>query len=320
MGCTGMITAVRGSEKQGGVFTVEDRVLAGLYPQPTPTLDKSLLNGEDRYVVLVSDLGIGGKGTNMTSLQLLVDMICGRLGSTQDQEEFSKISRLILAGNSLSEETSGRGDDKIAKYLLRNVQAKSVAGMSQLDQLVFQAGSCVPVDIMPGENDPASQFHPQQPLHKCMFPRSMSYSTVQAVSNPYEALVGGVRLLGTSGENVNNIFQYSGFEDRMDVLQMTLECGHVAPTCPDTLCGYPYEKKDPFIIQNCPQVYFAGSQPEFNSRTITGIDGQRVLLLSVPSFKDSHTAVLLNLRDLSCKPFIFDASFEIDEDMFSPEA
>ena len=57
--------------------------------------------------------------------------------------------------------------------------------------LTFQ--SCVPVDIMPGEYDPTNQFLPQQPLHKCMFPTALSYSTVQGVPNPYKANIGGLR-------------------------------------------------------------------------------------------------------------------------------
>ena len=51
----------------------------------------------------------------------------------------------------------------------------------------------MPVDMMPGEYDPANHFMPQQPLHKCMFPKAVSYPTVTSVSNPYEAAIGGVR-------------------------------------------------------------------------------------------------------------------------------
>ena len=59
--------------------------------------------------------------------------------------------------------------------------------------LFLHLQACVPVDVMPGEYDPANHFMPQQPLHKCMFPKALSYSTVKSVSNPYEAAIGGVR-------------------------------------------------------------------------------------------------------------------------------
>ena len=46
---------------------------------------------------------------------------------------------------------------------------------------------------MPGEFDPANHTMPQQPLHRCMFPQAAAYSTFQSVTNPYEAVIEGVR-------------------------------------------------------------------------------------------------------------------------------
>lgn len=51
----------------------------------------------------------------------------------------------------------------------------------------------VPVDVMPGEFDPTNYTLPQQPLHPCMFPLSAAYSTLQLVTNPYQAAIDGVR-------------------------------------------------------------------------------------------------------------------------------
>lgn len=51
----------------------------------------------------------------------------------------------------------------------------------------------VSVDVMPGEFDPTNYTLPQQPLHRCMFPLSGAYSTLQLVTNPYQANIDGVR-------------------------------------------------------------------------------------------------------------------------------
>ena len=56
----------------------------------------------------------------------------------------------------------------------------------------------MPVDVMAGEYDPANHFMPQQPLHKCMFPKALSYPTVKSVTNPYEAAIGGIRWVKSS--------------------------------------------------------------------------------------------------------------------------
>ena len=46
---------------------------------------------------------------------------------------------------------------------------------------------------MPGEFDPCNFVWPQQPLHSCMFPQAGVYSTFKNVTNPYDAVIGGVR-------------------------------------------------------------------------------------------------------------------------------
>ena len=63
------------------------------------------------------------------------------------------------------------------RYLTQNKQAGSVEGMKQLDELLVQLAGSVNTDLLPGENDPATGILPQQPLHKCMFPK-VKYSLV----------------------------------------------------------------------------------------------------------------------------------------------
>lgn len=43
------------------------------------------------------------------------------------------------------------------------------------------------------------------------------------------------RFLGTSGQNVSDIFRYSSMEDHLEILEWTLQVRHVSPTAPDTL-------------------------------------------------------------------------------------
>ena len=48
-------------------------------------------------------------------------------------------------------------------------------------------------------------------------------------------LIFDVRVLGTAGQNVNDIFKVSTFEDRLEILEHTMKWSHIAPTAPDTL-------------------------------------------------------------------------------------
>ncbi|CAG2057084.1 unnamed protein product [Timema podura] len=61
------------------------------------------------------------------------------------------------------------------------------------------------------------------------------YKTLHGVSNPYQCDVGGRRFLGTSGQPLDDIARYSKLEDPLEILEQTLEWGHLSPTSPDTL-------------------------------------------------------------------------------------
>eukprot|EP00071_Canis_lupus_P053095 XP_539802.3 DNA polymerase delta subunit 2 isoform X1 [Canis lupus familiaris] len=308
---TGTVLAVLGSVRDSGKFLVEDHCFAELAPQkPAPTLDT------DRFVLLVSGLGLGGGGgESLLGTQLLVDVVTGQLGDEGEQCSAAHVSRVILAGNLLSHNTQSRDSINKAKYLTKKTQAASVEAVKMLDEILLQLSASVPVDVMPGEFDPTNYTLPQQPLHPCMFPLATAYSTLQLVTNPYQATIDGVRFLGTSGQNVSDIFRYSSMEDHLEILEWTLRIRHISPTAPDTLGCYPFYKNDPFIFPDCPHVYFCGNTPQFGSKIFRGPEDQRVLLVAVPDFSTTQTACLVNLRSLACQPISFSGFGAEDEDL-----
>uniref|UniRef100_G3TP79 DNA polymerase delta subunit 2 n=1 Tax=Loxodonta africana TaxID=9785 RepID=G3TP79_LOXAF len=273
-----------------------------------------------RFVLLVSGLGLGGGGgESLLGTQLLVDVVTGQLGDEGEQCSAAHISRVILAGNLLSQNTQSRDSINKAKYLTKKTQAASVEAVKMLDEILLQLSASVPVDVMPGEFDPTNYTLPQQPLHPCMFPLATAYSTLQLVTNPYQATIDGVRFLGTSGQNVSDIFRYSSMEDHLEILEWTLRVRHISPTAPDTLGCYPFYKTDPFIVPECPHVYFCGNTPSFGSKVIRGPEDQTVLLVAVPDFSATQTACLVNLRSLVCQPISFSGfGAEDEEDLGGP--
>lgn len=140
---------------------------------------------------------------------------------------------------------------------------------------------------------------------------------------------------GTSGQTIDDIFKYLESEDRLGVVEQTLEWSHVAPTCPDTLCAspslplslrciscaaaadpaglsaragcYPFTDRDPFILHRAPHVYFIGNQPAFSTRLVQGGDGKKVRIVLVPRFKESGELVLVNTATLEVKVRSFEA-------------
>ena len=76
--------------------------------------------------------------------------------------------------------------------------------------------------------------------------------------------------MGTSGQNVADVLRYSEGDDACDALARILEWGHLVPTAPDTLAAYPFADDDPFVLRAAPHVFFAGNQPAFATRLLTG--------------------------------------------------
>ena len=69
---------------------------------------------------------------------------------------------------------------------------------------------------------------------------------------------------------VLELVRYSDTEDRLDIMARMLEWRHIAPTSPDTLVSYPFKMDDPFALTATPHVLFAGNQPTFGQRLVTG--------------------------------------------------
>ena len=80
-------------------------------------------------------------------------------------------------------------------------------------------------------------------------------------------------MLGTAGQGVDDVYRYSTQEGRLSILEYTLRWAHLFPTAPDSLGCFPYqhEHTDPFVLRDCPHVYFAGNQPKFATSTYTSV-------------------------------------------------
>jgi DNA polymerase delta subunit 2 len=175
-----------------------------------------------------------------------------------------------------------------------------ISTITQLDDFLDELCSTVDVDIMPGATDPSQSHLPQQRMHPSMFKQAHKLSTLNSVSNPYWCEIENITFLGTSGQNIDDIYRYVDSEDRLQMAESCMYWRHMAPSAPDTLWSYPFKDRDPFIIEQCPHVYFVGNQPEFEDNLLLGPDGQQIRVILLPSFAETGTLVLLNLSNLEC--------------------
>lgn len=270
-----------------GKFVVDDYIFYTT-EEPSPVTPLT----DDRYVLFLSGLKMGSSPENLFKLELLKNWIFGNFGSNSTVEA-AKLIRIIIAGNSTNNSTA------IVKraYNAPSNSAELLESVGAFDTFVADLCRSVPaVDLMPGEFDLTNFMMPQQPLHPCMLPQARVMSNFTCATNPYEAEVEGRHILGCAGQNLKDIKKNCKLGDSLAALKHSLLWAHMAPTCPDTLPGYPYNGDDPFVIRRAPHVYFAGNCDKFSTETMN-----QTRLVCVPEFSTSGSAVLLNLKNFECK-------------------
>nr|TKR84168.1 DNA polymerase delta small subunit-like isoform X1 [Populus alba] len=300
---TGVVVALHGKETGAGDFMVLDVLEAGLAPQIEPQLKSR----EDKYVVFISGVNAGCSLSNPLQFQLLVDHITGHLGDEKEQGIAAEIVHVVIAGNSVEIPLGLLNGQNLAS----KDQSRLSEPVQELDILLTQIAAGVPMDIMPGSNDPANFSLPQQSLNRWLFPGSIAYNTFRSCTDPHCFELDGVRILGTSGQNIDDLKKYSEGKDELEFMERTLKWRHVAPTTPNTLGCYPFTDRDPFLIENCPHVYFVGNQDKYGTHILKGSEGQLVKLISIPKFCNTGMVAVLNLRNLECHTLSFGTQFSL---------
>ena len=273
---TGCIIAVMGTENANGEFEVIDLKFADLPPQPNRwSLSKPASNGttknpkakdEDvdmsdlpsrsqpsKKIAIVSGLEFSGTDTSYAmELNLLLEFLLGEALDPATQSDLSHISRLFIAGNSIAkpsdhEPVASTTDKKAHKKYGYDSSSYNPLPSQLLDTFLSTLLPTIPITLLPGVLDPANTSYPQQPIHSAMFPKARTYTAtpgaasaepgwLDAVTNPWEGEVEGWRVLGTGGQNLDDICKYVDSDDRLGMMEAMCRWRCSAPTAPDTLC------------------------------------------------------------------------------------
>lgn len=268
---TGCIIAVMGTENANGDFEVIDIKVPDLARQPErweqddsekAVKGKAVKQKHENAgkIAILSGLGISGDAGDTMTVDLLMEYLLGESATPQEQEQVSRISRLIIAGNSLSHASPIPSLEEIAnkkgaaagqsrKYGY-DASAYNPAPTDRLDILLAALLPSIPITLVPGESDPTQTSLPQQPMHAALFPHSRTYMAApnrvsgivdetgwfDSVTNPWEGDVDGWRLLCSGGQNLDDVFKYVEGEGRLEIMEAMCRWRLVAPTAPDTLC------------------------------------------------------------------------------------
>lgn len=258
---TGITIGLLGADVGSGKFQMEDHIFCGFQNQ----IEFPILN-DDFYVIFLSGLDFINYEKFLPNLEIFMQRISGVFG---DIENISKIVRIIIAGNSIRN-IAKKQKPTISMTSRVAASMDSIEAVKVVDHFLASLCQYIDIDVMPGENDPSNHILPQKQMHYCMFPESRVFNTFNLVPNPYYCSLEGVKIIGTSGQPIKDIMLYSQIEEPLQAMENCLVWDHLAPTAPDTLGCFPYYDKDPFIIDECPHVFFAGNQPNFGTKMVLG--------------------------------------------------
>eukprot|EP00746_Dinoflagellata_sp_MGD_P003973 gnl/MRDRNA2_/MRDRNA2_107686_c0_seq1.p1 gnl/MRDRNA2_/MRDRNA2_107686_c0~~gnl/MRDRNA2_/MRDRNA2_107686_c0_seq1.p1 ORF type:complete len:541 (+),score=120.55 gnl/MRDRNA2_/MRDRNA2_107686_c0_seq1:111-1625(+) len=279
--CTGMVVALKGEVMANGKFQVNDFCLPGnvapvvTCPSQTSSGRVAFISGLDFPKMSVDS----GKSDQKSAVERLLEWV---------QQEHSKggLSRLIVCGGSFSEKTMKDKDCRLA-------------ALKAADEFYERLAAILPVDLMPSRSDPTNLSLPQRPLNTGLFKRAGQMNDFKCVTNPFEADIEGLRLLGHGGDPVKDVLRCTQIPSAIEALETCLNARHVAPTAPDTLESAPCQDVDPFVIDEVPHVLFSGGHPKAEHKWCCASGSEAgTLCICVPAFHSCSAVVTVSISDV----------------------
>lgn len=326
---TGICLAVCGSfDQTTGKFIASDYCGPGFAPSPSRPLPM-----KSTKILLLSGL----RAQKLTGL--LVDWLAGLALDDDDGDSSSfccaNISRCFVCGDLVDAsgvESDGRGGLRDADVALARLAA--CVGTDALPSETDPTTSLFPQQpVHPLLLPTASRYdsflaapnphqasvdgslvlgHSGAPVHDILrhadysaaAPSSIGESAKERNSDESDgresrSMPDGSRFTERAGE--------TGGDEFLSALEDTLWWRNVAPTAPDSLPCYPFKSTDPFVIDECPNVYFAGSAPAFATSLAVRPDSTTVTrIVALPSFPYTGIAAVVDLATLRIERLHFD--------------
>ena len=343
---SGIPIAFKGKLNDKGGFMINDY----LYYQPhnitnnksldTPMdIETSNTNQNKNLILFISNLKLGSpqeeeNGLSPTARAMLVDFIQNNNNLNKKLVEISKrIKRVVFVGDSVYvnekiEELEKGSFIKAKEY--KDEFSKIVLNYTLFDKYLKNISSYTHIDLMNSIEGNDGVYFPQNPNGQFLFLENMTSinaKTLNLVPNPYffdiysNKTKSKKNFLGTSGENINSIMQYTDINEPLLAMEKTIQWGHLAPLAPDTVRIYPYSQVDPLLLNKYPDVYFISGKNDLNKKEIEieiktnekNATKKSILLIELPDFSITFKGILFNVDDNSINEINFSQNFSFDK-------
>ena len=317
---SGIPLAIKGKINNDGIFIFDDFLFyKNIYLNKdfifnTPPVHKNDIE-EENYILFISNIKIGlnenEKGFNESIITLLIEFIQNRNNINNELRNYSnKIKKVILVGNSLNT-IEKEFENKIildnSRPSSQEINNKILDNYISLNKFLHFVSNYTMIDLMPNNDSDDNLLYPQNPLNEVLFMeniKNIKYNILNLVSNPYFFKIKLQNenkykvFIGTSGENIKIIKQYSYYNNNIDIMKKNLEWRHLCPISPNYLNLFSIDNQtDPLLLQELPDVYFTSSnEMDFKYEKII-IDNKQIVLMSLPDFSKTSKIVLYDYEN-----------------------
>ena len=334
---TGIPVAFKGQLNNKEIFVVNEYLFYRLEEKITNTpMDVELNTPKENQnlILFISNLKIGNpneieNGLGGFARSMLVDFIQNNNLTESLSNISSRIKRVIFVGasayvNDKIEELDKGSFIKAEEY--KKEFNKIIENYTSLDKYLNLLSSYIQVDLMNNIEGNDGVYFPQNPNGQFLFLeniRNINAKTLNLVENPYIFDIYSYKLkdkkyfLGTSGENINCIMQYTSISEPLIAMEKTLEWGHLAPLAPDTFRIYPFTEKDPLLLEKIPDMYFISGKNEFKMKKVEfnyDEDSKKsVTLMELPDFSSTFKGIVYNIDDDSINEINFSQNLSFNK-------
>ena len=334
---TGIPVAFKGQLNNKEIFVVNEYLFYRLEDKFTNTpMDVELNTPKENQnlILFISNLKLGNpneieNGLGGIARSMLVDFIQNNNLTESLSNISSRIKRVIFVGasayvNDKIEELDKGSFIKAEEY--KKEFNKIIENYTSLDKYLNLLSSYIQVDLMNNIEGNDGVYFPQNPNGQFLFLeniRNINAKTLNLVENPYIFDIYSYKLkdkkyfLGTSGENINCIMQYTSISEPLIAMEKTLEWGHLAPLAPDTFRIYPFTEKDPLLLEKIPDMYFISGKNEFKMKKVEfnyDEDSKKsVTLMELPDFSSTFKGIVYNIDDDSINEINFSQNLSFNK-------
>ncbi len=228
---------------------------------PDTTLGERKRHNKEEYAIFIADLHVGSNKFLEDEFLRFVKWVNAEIGSKEQREIAGKVKYVFVVGDLVDGIGiyPGQEDELLIKDI--NLQYDKVA------ELLSRIRQDITIIICPGNHDAVRIAEPQPLLDEKFASSLYKLKNVVFVSNP-----AVINLSSSKEFSGFNVFLYHGYSfdfyaNGVDSLRLggaykkpellinfLLKRRHLAPTHSSTLY-FPYDKKDPLMIQEIPDVF-----------------------------------------------------------------